>query len=31
MDYVYGFCKDGPECKSQHVKLFDLNDRSLEL
>lgn len=31
LDYMYGFCKDGPDCKMWHVKLFDLNDRTQEL
>lgn len=30
-DYMYGFCKDGPDCKLTHVKLFQNRDVKNEL
>jgi hypothetical protein len=30
-DYLYGFCKDGPDCKMIHVKLFQNRDVRNEL
>lgn len=30
-DYLYGFCKDGPDCKMVHVKLFNNRDVHKEL
>lgn len=30
-DYLYGFCKEGPDCKMVHVKLFNNRDVRNEL
>lgn len=30
-DYLYGFCKDGPDCKMVHVKLFSNREARSEL
>jgi len=31
IDYLYGFCKDGPDCKMAHVKLFSNIDARNEM